>query len=145
MEGMCYKELFDMLDIKVTKHRKSIYEILDNSDNALTIEDIFLKLAIGDETISMSTIYRILDVFCEKGLAVKNQLPEKNKAEFELCRKAHKHRLICTGCDKVLEIKNCPLVNYERTLKEKTNFEIQRHRLDFFGLCPECQRNKKKH
>ena len=142
MESFCYKEIFDMLDIKFTRHRKSIYEILSSSDTALTIEEIFLKLASDDETISMSTIYRILEVFCSKGLVLKIHLPERSKAVFELSKKAHKHRLICLGCDRILEMENCPLINYERDLKEKTNFEIQRHRLEFFGFCPECQKRK---
>lgn len=141
MKDECFRELCHRHDIKYTKHRKNVYNTLYDSDTAMTIEDIFIKLA-AEKSLSLSTIYRILDVFVSKGLVSKNHLPPRNKGAFELTGRPHKHRLICMGCDKVLEMDNCPLVDYERVLKENTDFEIKRHSLEFFGFCPQCQKNQ---
>ena len=55
--------------LKRTKIREKIWNILDNSQDPLTAEDIY-KLNLGIE-VNLSTIYRTLTSFYEKRLLTK--------------------------------------------------------------------------
>jgi len=139
MENTENKELFSNIGIKNTRQRNMIFDILKQDELPTTAEQIYLKLKEADTTISLSTVYRILDVFVSKGLAVKSNISEDNKAMFELNRMEHKHHLICVCCKKMMVVDNCPLEVYEKSLAEKTHFEITGHKLEIFGLCPGCK------
>lgn len=141
MQSLKYRETFSRKNIRTTKQREAILDILMNSEGPLSVEAIFAQLAEKEKRMSLSTIYRILDVFISKGLAVRSNL-HNNRAVFELKGKRHKHHLTCVSCGKVLVLDNCPLKGYERTLEEKTRFDITSHSLEFFGLCLECKTKK---
>jgi Fur family ferric uptake transcriptional regulator len=116
-----------------------VYDILKGSELPLTSEELFLKLKDVDASISYSTVYRILDAFAEKGLVLKSNIGDENKAVFELSRAEHRHRLICIGCRKMIALEDCPLDEYEKSLESKTHFDITAHKLEIFGYCPACK------
>ena len=133
------KDLFASQGIKNTKQRNLIFEALKQSDDPVTAEQIFLKLKEVDASINLSTVYRILNIFVSKNLAIKSSISDDNKAMFEVNRMEHKHHLVCVGCKKILSIEDCPLERYEKSLEEKTDFDIKGHKLEIFGYCPECK------
>ena len=51
----------------------------------------------------------------------------------------HHHHLVCTRCTKVIEIKECFSSEVERRIATVNGFKSVTHKLEFFGLCPECQ------
>ena len=50
----------------------------------------------------------------------------------------HPH-LVCTKCKRIIDPDLPALSELPRELAGKTGYQIIHHRLDFFGLCPECQ------
>jgi Fur family transcriptional regulator, ferric uptake regulator len=139
MEGPDNREIFAKHGLKNTKHRNLIYDILRNAELPLTTESIYLMLKEVDTSISFSTVYRVLDVFASKGLVVKSGIGEDNRAAFELNRMEHRHHLICVGCRKMIAIEGCPLELFEKSLENKTHFDITAHKLEIFGYCPNCK------
>jgi Fur family transcriptional regulator, ferric uptake regulator len=139
MDGTENKEVFLKLGLKNTKHRNLIYDMLKASEFPLTTESIYLKLKDVDTSISFSTVYRILEVFAAKGLAIKSSIGDDSKAAFELNRLVHRHHLICMGCKKMIAIEGCPLERFEKSLERKTQFDITAHNLEIFGYCPACK------
>ncbi len=142
VEEISNKERFTSNGIKNTRQRSKIFDILKQQEFPTTAEEIYLKLKQVDTAISLSTVYRILDVFVSKGLALKNNISEDNKAMFELNRMEHKHHLICVCCKKILVVDQCPLEVYEKKLEKKTRFDITGHKLEIFGYCPECRQKE---
>ena len=51
----------------------------------------------------------------------------------------HPH-LICTQCKKILDPDLASLKDMSMELTKETGFKISSHRLDFFGICPDCQK-----
>jgi hypothetical protein len=50
----------------------------------------------------------------------------------------HPH-VVCTVCKKILDPDISALEDMTQELtRQKTGFTITRHRLDFFGICPDC-------
>jgi len=63
-------------------------------------------------------------------------------ARYELVRHEadeHHHHLICTDCAKVVEIEECFPAELERRIASGNGFASIRHKLEFFGVCPDCQ------
>lgn len=88
----------------------------------------------------LATIYRTLDLFGELGLVEKIQFGDKT-ARYELTagQTHHHHHLICDNCGKVEDI---PLDEKVLTgqIEEKSKFKVDRHSLEFFGMCVKCQK-----
>jgi Fur family ferric uptake transcriptional regulator len=51
----------------------------------------------------------------------------------------HHHHLVCSGCGRVLDFTGCSLADLEQKLSQETNFDINGHLLEFYGLCPDCR------
>ncbi len=134
--------IFKDNQIKNTKQRSVILDILKNSEESLTAEEMFLLAKDIDETISLSTIYRTLTLFVEKNLLIKMSSIEENLAKYSLNKADHAHYLICLGCKEKIEINYCPLSVYEEKLEVTYNFEITGHKLEIFGYCQKCLENK---
>ena len=71
MEQNDYKELFNHKGIKNTKQRNIVYNVLKHGDSPITADQLFIKVKELDNSISFSTIYRILDMFINKDMVLK--------------------------------------------------------------------------
>lgn len=132
------KTFFDF-GIKMTKQRIGLIEALKKASQPMTAEQLFLNLHDAEASISLSTVYRILETFVLKGMVEKVISAEHQKAVYELNRQEHRHHLICTRCKNLMTLTGCPLIDYEGALEEKTHFRITGHRLEVYGICPVCQ------
>lgn len=132
------KEYLNKHGMKSTKQRNLIFNILNQAQN-MTAEEIYLELRKVDYAINLSTVYRILDIFIDKGIALKSNFPEEHKCIFEINRFEHKHHLICLKCKKIVCIDDCPLAEFERHIEQQTDFNITDHKLEIYGYCNNCK------
>lgn len=131
-------------NIKVTKQRVGIVQLLSEADSPLTAEDIYLTLSGGDKgTANLSTVYRILDAFTQKDILIKTNLNLEGKATYELNHREHRHHIICIVCNEIIPVKGCPLGDYETRIRKTTGYEILGHNLEIRGVCPKCQKAKR--
>jgi Fur family ferric uptake transcriptional regulator len=134
-----YKDLLKKENLRNTKHRNSILEVIEESRQPITADSIYLKLKEQGVSISFSTVYRVLDTLIGKGLIIKTSVTDENKGLYEINSMEHKHHLLCVKCRKMLSVDGCPLEEYERELEEKLGFSIKGHKLEMFGLCDKCK------
>lgn len=135
-----YKEVLTKKGVKNTKHRNSILEILENTNKPLSADEIFLILRKTNSSISLSTVYRIMDKLIEKNIVVKTCLLNSSKAIYEINKKEHNHYIICIKCNKIVEIEDCPFEELEKKIKNRTGFEIKNHKFEIYGYCENCKR-----
>ncbi len=128
--------------LKKTKQRQAIVDILNKAIQPLTADDIYIELKNVNISISLSTIYRILDVMTEKKIIVKLNVSNNNKALFEINQMVHKHYLSCLVCKKIISVNFCPIGDYEADLEKETGYAIVGHKLEIFGYCKECRKDK---
>ena len=69
--------------VKKTNQRKSVFEILMQAKAPLSAMDIFTKAEQEGVEIWLSTVYRILDLFVEKGLIEKHIISGSDMALYE--------------------------------------------------------------
>lgn len=125
------------VNLKATRQREAVLNVLINSLLPLTISQIRQEL---DIEMDLSTLYRTLDTFFDKALISKTVPLEPSQTVYELKRDGHKHYLICVKCHSMQIVKGCPIHDYEHEVEHKTGFVIQRHQLELYGLCPNCQK-----
>ncbi len=140
-----YEEIADLFKkngIKNTRQRQRVFDFLTSCNQPVTADAIYSELkndATDFETVNLSTIYRVLDIFAKNNLVTKTSFGNDHKAVFEIYRFEHRHHLICVKCNAITPIKGCPLKGYEQSLSQSTHFKILEHRLEILGVCPKCQ------
>ncbi len=133
------KTLIQNSGLKNTRHRAAILELLELSKQPVTAEQLYSEMLKQSIPVNLSTVYRTLEILCEKELVTKLTIEGEPKSLFEFNNTLHRHHLICLGCKKIMTIENCPLGDYEQKLAAGTDFTITGHKLDIYGYCPNCR------
>jgi Fur family transcriptional regulator, ferric uptake regulator len=125
---------------KITGPRAAILEILRQHPHPLTNKEIFSEMPKG--SCDLATIYRSMHLLEKMGMVKRFDFGD-GAARFELVGEnddGHHHHLVCTNCSEVVEIEECFPEKIERQIAAKNKFKAVTHKLEFFGICPECQR-----
>ena len=139
----CYREILAAKGIKGTKQRIAVIEELFSSAVPLTADDIYMRIHdVDGENLSLSTVYRILDTLVKKEIVTKNGLIDGGKALYEIVSGVHRHNLICIKCHRMMSFGDCPLEDFEKSLENSTGFHISGHKMEIYGVCPECRQRK---
>lgn len=125
---------------KNTKSRKAVIDILNKTEAPISAEEIYLGIKTLGSSANLSTVYRTLELMEEKGLVGKTMMND-GRARYELTGDGHRHHLICTNCHRMVPIDICPLNTLEKDVSQKTNFDITGHKLELYGVCPECKKD----
>ncbi len=134
-----YKTLLHKGNLRNTKRRNLILEVVEESKSPLPVEAIFIKLKERGVSINISTVYRALEALVASSLVTKTTLSDNNKAMYEMSSLEHKHHLVCVKCRKLVVINDCPLEDYQKALEERTGFSVKGHRLEMYGHCLACR------
>jgi Fur family ferric uptake transcriptional regulator len=124
---------------KLTGPRRAILETLRKEGHPMSIKEIFETLAKGN--CDLATIYRSIHMLETMGMVKRFDFGD-GIARFELLREGddgHHHHLVCTNCSEVIEIDECFTVELEQKIAARSGFKDVTHKLEFFGICPECQ------
>ncbi len=139
MKTETYKRWLKDADLKVTKHRLLVLDIMNHSHGFLTADDVYVNAKEQAADLSLSTVYRILDSFAENGIVSPINLDSAKQTHYEIAHTRHAHHLICTNCGRVEHIEHCPLDDFQKRIAKEHNFLIEDHKLELYGLCASCQ------
>ena len=124
---------------KITAPRAAILEILRQHPHPLTTREILA--ALPKSGCDLATIYRSMHLLEKMGMVKRFDFGD-GAARFELIaagHDGHHHHLICTQCSEVVEIQECFPDEIQRRIAAANGFKAVTHKLEFFGLCPDCQ------
>jgi Fur family ferric uptake transcriptional regulator len=125
-------------DHKITGPRRAILEVLGKHRHPMTNKEIMA--ALPDIQCDLATVYRSMHLLLKMGLVQKFDFGD-GTARFELVLDSthgHHHHLVCTNCAKVVEIEECFPEALQQNIANKNGFRAISHRLEFFGICPDC-------
>lgn len=123
--------------IAVTPQRLAVLAALQTLPDHPTAEKIYQEVRRQLPAISFNTVYKTLEVFCQKGLATKVN-PLHEMARYDRSTREHAH-LICRVCHRIMDLdwKLPPLSNFgPETLQ---GFRPEQQVLTLWGLCRSCQ------
>lgn len=127
--------------VKKTKQRVCVLSVLEHSDLPMSAMDIYQAIEKEDSPVWLSTVYRILELFVQKGLVLKTTVLDNDMAIYQLNRNQHKHYAICLSCHKVIEMDNCPMETFTPQLADQ-DFRVLGHKVEMYGYCKDCDRKK---
>ncbi|HWF18898.1 MAG TPA: Fur family transcriptional regulator [Verrucomicrobiae bacterium] len=124
---------------RITGPRQAILEILRRHPHPMAIKEIFAELPKGD--CDLATVYRSMHLLEGMKMVKRFDLGD-SVARFELLAEGddgHHHHLVCVRCSAVIEINECFTRELEEKMAARSGFKAITHKLEFFGICPECQ------
>jgi Fur family transcriptional regulator, peroxide stress response regulator len=124
---------------RVTPQRIAVLEVLISSREHPTVERIFEEVKSDFPTISLATVYKTVTLLKELNEVLELGFPDGSNRYDGNNPYPHPHA-ICIQCKKIVDPDLCGLTNMTSELKRETGFKILNHRLDFFGICPGCQK-----
>ena len=92
-------------------------------------------------TTSLATVYKTVSLAKELGEVMELGFCDGSNRYDGNNPNPHPH-LICTQCKKILDPDLETLGRMTQEVANDTGFRNITHRLDFFGTCPDCQKNK---
>lgn len=126
-------------DFRITPQRIAVLRILASSKGHPSVEQVHEEVKKDFPTTSLATVYKTVSLLKDLNEVLELGFPEGSNRYDGNRPYPHPH-LICTNCRKIVDPDLDSLEGLTRELTSETGFKITSHRLDFFGLCPECQR-----
>ncbi len=133
MSSMDAIEILNNKGIRITPQRLAVYKVLKDKCHA-TAEEIYEHTKKEFPMMSFATVYSILELFKEKGLAEEIKI-DFNKSTFDIRTDGH-HHFMCKNCGRIYDIDIPPCDTLAKG-------RINGHRIEsfqgyFYGVCKEC-------
>lgn len=127
--------------VRMTPQRHAILEFLYESITHPTADDIYKALEGRFPNMSVATVYNNLRVFKEAGI-VKELTYGDASSRFDSVTSDHYH-VICEDCGKIVDFHYPGLDEVETLAEHVTGFKVHNHRMEIYGICPNCQNEGK--
>ncbi|MCB4204978.1 transcriptional repressor [Deferribacterales bacterium Es71-Z0220] len=130
------KKLLTDKKIRVTKNKIKLLGYLINKNCPVTAVEIIGNFS-KESSLNKSTVYRIMDELCEKGLIFKFL---SENGEYMYCfgkgeGKSHVH-LVCDKCGDYY----CKNINLDKILNNFDDFQTLSVNATFHGICSRCKK-----
>ncbi len=125
-------------DFRITPQRLAVLRILAISHEHPSVDKIYEQVKVDFPTTSLATVYKTITLLKELGEVLELGFPDGSNRYDGNRPDPHPH-MVCVRCKKIMDPDLRSLEKLTEEAVQKTGFRIVSHRLDFFGLCPECQ------
>ncbi|MEO5832377.1 MAG: Fur family transcriptional regulator [Nakamurella sp.] len=121
-----------------TSQRAAISELLGDTDEFVSAQDLHASLRATGSTVGLATVYRALQDMATAGAvdAVRN---ENGEVLYRRCAvPSHHHHLVCRTCGRTEEIDAPAVEAWARAVAEQYGYTAVDHDVELFGLCATC-------
>lgn len=124
--------------LRITPQRIAILGTIIDSKEHLSAEEIYNQIHDQYPMIGLATVYKTIALLKEMGeiteLSFRNQV-----ARYEIHDTPDHPHFICTGCGCIVDLEYKILDYFPETIAKETGLKIVKTRLEFYGLCQNCQ------
>ena len=124
--------------MRVTPQRVAVLKTLIGNEEHLSAEAIYKRVHADYPMIGLATVYKTVSMLKEMGEITELNF-DNGCALYDGSGTASHPHFICTQCSTIIDIKDDSLENLPGDVTLKTGYQIINYRLDFFGVCPNCQ------
>jgi Fur family peroxide stress response transcriptional regulator len=125
-------------EFRITPQRLAILKILASSQGHPSVERIYEQVREIFPTTSLATIYKTVMLLKHLNEVLELGFPDGSNRYDGNKPYPHPH-VVCIRCKRILDPDLGGMPQLAAEAARKTGFKIVEHRLDFFGVCPECQ------
>lgn len=124
--------------IRVTAQRVAVAEVLANSIDHPSAQDVYERVKLHFPHITLATVYNTLSVLSERGFVQPLHFRSGTRYDANLLPHAN---LICGECGSIADAnmdEDGAIANLRETFSKASGFQVVGQRLDFYGLCSRC-------
>lgn len=130
-----------VMNLKRSKQRELVYKTLCELKTHPTAEELYEILKKKMPRLSLSTVYRNLELLNSLGYIQKIDTGDRHK-RFDGDPREHTH-MHCIKCGRVVDIEMKDDFNFVDAIIDNKGFVVLSHSINFKGICPNCQEPKK--
>jgi Fur family ferric uptake transcriptional regulator len=135
------RRALNRVGMRFTHQRALIMEIIRKGRGHLDADEIYRRAREKESRLSLSTVYRTLQMLKKLGLVEELHFDEEHH-HYEVKPSVEHHHLVCLGCGRVIEF-HYPLSRYLRKkVPEAKDFDITETEIRMTGYCPKCRRSQ---
>jgi Fe2+ or Zn2+ uptake regulation protein/predicted O-methyltransferase YrrM len=125
---------------RLTEPRRVVAELVAARSGHFTANDLIADAQAKNLGIGRATIFRALDLFTELEVLERLDLPSGEHAYVPCLPQHHHHHIVCQVCGRVTEVEELGLGAAIEEIQGRTGWQVESHRVELYGRCPECQR-----
>jgi Fur family ferric uptake transcriptional regulator len=119
--------------MRMTDQRRVIAQVIEQAADHPDVEELYRRAAAIDPRISLSTVYRTVNLFEEAGLVTKHDFKD-GRARFELIPDEHHDHLIDIRSGKVIEFRNEEIEAIQEVIAKRLGYRLVDHRLELYAV-----------
>jgi len=123
---------------RLTGPRKSVAELVSKREGHFTAADLISDARRKRLPLGRATIFRNLDLLTSLGALERLDLPSGEHAYVACEPEQHHHHVVCRQCGRSVEVEDSGLQSVVSEIARRSEYLIDTHRLELFGLCPDC-------
>ena len=124
---------------RLTPQRLAMLKIIAGSKRHPNAEQIYEQMKADFPTTSLATIYKTLTLLKDMGEVLELNFATAGSHYDGNKPYPHPH-VICTRCGQILDPEFVAVAEISQEMARQTGYQITHHQLNFFGLCPGCQK-----
>ena len=128
LEEQCAKK-----GMRMTDQRRVIAQVIEAAIDHPDVEELYRRASAQDPRISLSTVYRTLNLFEEAGLVTKHDFKD-GRARFEPIPDEHHDHLIDIRSGKVIEFRNEEIEAIQDVIAKRLGYRLVDHRLELYAI-----------
>jgi Fur family ferric uptake transcriptional regulator len=128
---------------RLTPQRYAIFQVLQEAERHLSIDEIIESVNASNPCVSISTIYRTLNFLLDLGLIQELHIPwHGTQVQYEVTHDADCHHLVCQRCHAVVHFSYSFPEALQQELARQHQFQALKPTLLVEGICPACRAEK---
>ncbi len=137
------QELVDKMKahgLRMTPQRVAIVRALTAGGEHLSVEDVHARVRAHFPMTSLATVYKTIATLKEMGEVTEISFDSGSSYYDAFPFRPHSH-LICIRCRAVADAELPDYQDMAQAVSRRSGYQIVSQRIDFFGICPRCQKN----
>jgi Fur family peroxide stress response transcriptional regulator len=123
---------------RMTPQRVALLRLLACSEGHPSAAQLYDQLRAQFPTTSLATVYKTLSLLDEMGEVLELGFGDDGSRYDGNKPYPHPH-LICIRCRRIVDAEAGLAHSLAQEVAQGSGFRVISHRLDFYGLCPDCQ------
>ena len=119
--------------MRMTDQRRTIARVIEEANDHSDVEELYRRASALDPRISLSTVYRTVNLFEEAGLVTKHDFKD-GRARFELIPDEHHDHLIDIRTGTVIEFRNEEIEAIQEVIAKRLGYKLVDHRLELYAV-----------
>jgi len=119
--------------LRMTGQRRTIARVLTDALDHPDVEEVHRRANKVDAHISLSTVYRTLRLFADKGILERHEFGA-GRGRYEQAPSLHHDHLIDVDSGRVIEFRNASIERIQQRIARDLGFRLIGHKLELYGV-----------